>query len=44
MKTEGEADKDKGKKTSLMSPFKIPPKYTEPKTKKVGNVNASWCS
>ncbi len=45
-KSEGATDKDKekGKKTGLTSPFKIPPKDNEPKSKKIGDVNASWCS
>jgi len=37
-------DKDKGKKTGPTSPFKIPPKDNEPKSKKIGNVDTSWCS
>jgi len=40
-KSEGETDMGKRKETSLVSPFKIPPKDTEPKTKKIGDVNAS---
>jgi len=37
-------DKDKGKKTGPTSPFKIPLKDNEPKSKKIGKVDASWCS
>jgi len=37
-------DKDKGKETGPTSPFKIPPKDNEPKSKKIGNVDTSWCS
>ncbi len=46
LKSEGATDKDKekGKKTGPMSPFKIPPKDNEPKSKKIDNINASWCS
>jgi len=37
-------DKDKGKKTGPTSPFKIPPKDNQPKSKKIGDIDASWCS
>ncbi len=45
-KSEGAAkkDKEKGKNTRLTSPFKIPPKDNKPKSKKIGDINASWCS
>jgi len=46
-KSEGateDKDKDKdSKKTGPTSPFKIPPKDNEPKSKKIGDVEASWC-
>jgi len=45
-KSEGATDKDKekGKKTGPTSPFKIPPKDNKPKSKKIGDIDASWCS
>jgi len=43
-KSEGVTDKEKGKKTGPTSPFKIPPKDNESKSKKIGDVDASWCS
>jgi len=45
--TEGAStDKDKNKdskKTGPTSPFKIPPKDTEPKSKKINDIECAWC-
>jgi len=41
-KKEGEADKE-SKKTGPTSPYKIPPKDSNPKTKKIEDVKCAWC-
>jgi len=42
-KSEGDTDKEKGKKTGPTSPYKIPPKDNEAHTKKIDDVECAWC-